>query len=185
MASTGSLHINKACSPQVFVQGHQLPQLTSITTQIYQTNMDPHQISPPDVIPKPIISSRHRSSPIWCCNKSQPIWALTKYLQQTSGLPQYPSGLEHLHCQTTRILPTFSTDASATQIISNWRRGSLKYFQPSSGISKPAPFLLWGCLKYLLLAFIQHAHQEHLPFVTSNIYCLPLYGRMTCAPFLR
>ena len=67
--------------------------------------MDPDQIFPTDIGPRKIISSWRHSSLLWHHNQSQPTWAPTKYLQQTSGLPQSLSGINHLCCQTPRLLP--------------------------------------------------------------------------------
>ena len=104
----GSLRSHKACPPRDSTQEHWCPQPTLIPNQIYQTNMDPHQIFLTDVGAELIISSHCRNSPLRCCNKSQPMWAPIKYMQQMLGLPQSLSGLEHLCCQTPRILPTFT-----------------------------------------------------------------------------
>ena len=105
---TGSLRIHKAYPHQESNQGYRHPLLMSILTEISQNDMDPDQISPTDVDPRPIISSRHRISPLWRRNQSKPTWTLTKYLQKTLGLPQSPSGRKHLCSQMTRFLPAFS-----------------------------------------------------------------------------
>ena len=159
---------HKTCPPQESNRGHWCPQLTSITTQIYQTNMEPDQISTTDVGISPIIITRCCSSLPWPRNKSRLMWSPIKYLQQTSGIPWSPSGIKHLRCQTPRLPPIFPTDDTAARIISNRCPGSLKYFQPTPGLSNPVLRLLWGRMKYWLPAFLQHARQKHWPFESSK-----------------
>ena len=120
--STSPLLSHKACPPWDSNQGHQRPQLTSIPTKISQTDMDPDQISPTDVGPRPIISSCRRISPLQCQNQSQLMWYPTKYLLQKLGIPRYPSIHEHLRSQTPSIFPNFSTNAAVPRIVSNQLR---------------------------------------------------------------
>ena len=146
--------------------------------------MDPDQISATDVGLGPIILSCWRSSLPPLRNQYQPTWDPIKYLQQTSGIPWSPSGIEHLFRQTPRPPPTFPTDATAARIISNRCPGSLKYFQPTPGLSNPVLRLLWGRMKYWLPAFLQHACQKHWPFDSSKncISCI-FYVCVVRAPF--
>ena len=159
-----AIALKKACPPQHSYWGHQCPQLTSTPTKISQNDMDPDQISATDVSLGPIILSFRRRSLPRRRNKSQPTWAPTKYLQQTSGIPQYPSVLEHLCCQIPRLPLTFPTDSAAARIISQRRRGSLNVCQTTPGISNPASQLLQGRLKYWPLDFLRHVCQNHCSF---------------------
>ena len=133
--------------------------------------MESDQISATDIGPGPIILSRRRISLPWRRNQPHQMWHLTKYPQQLSGLPQSPSGIDHLHRQTSRLLPNFPTDAAAARTISNQRHISLTYDQPMPGISNPALRLLRGRLRYWLTAFLRHASWKHWPFESSK-YCL-------------
>ena len=161
MPSTCYLRSHKSYSLWYSYWGYQRPWLALIWTQIYQPDMDPDQIYETDVSPIPIIRFYRRSSLFRRRNQSQPTWSPTKYMQQTSGIHWSPSGVNNLCCQMPRLLPTFPTDSADAQIISNQRRGSLKYFQPTLGISNPSPYLLWGRLKYWLPPFHQHAIWDH------------------------
>ena len=71
-----------------------------------------------DIGPGPTILSRHCRYLPQLCNQYQPTWALIKYIQQTSGLPQFLSGPEHLSFQTSRLLPNLSIYAVAAWFIS-------------------------------------------------------------------
>ena len=74
---------HKPCLTQDYNQGHRYPQLTSIPTQIYRTNMDPVQIYVTEVGPAPIILSCRRSSLPRLLNQYRLTWNLTKYLEYT------------------------------------------------------------------------------------------------------
>ena len=91
---------------------------TSIGASTSSTDVYPKPNIPNWHGPQPNISNRCRS---WSnnifplpqlllrrCGLFQPTWSLTKYLQQTAGLPQSLPGHEHLPRQTPRFLPTFS-----------------------------------------------------------------------------
>ena len=135
--STGSLRINKACSPWDSDRGHQHPQLTSILAQIYQTDMDPNQISATNAGTRPIILSCRHIYLLYRHNQPQPTWYPTKYLQQTLGLPWSQSRLCQLCLHMPKLLPTFPTDPTSALIISKRRYGSMKYFQLTPGLLKP------------------------------------------------
>ena len=111
---TGSLHSNKECPPQYPDWENQRPQLTLILTRISQTNMDPKQIYTTDVGPATTIYLCRHSSPIQLRSQYQPMWAPTKYLQHTLGLPWYPSGIKNLHRQTPRLLSIFPNRSPVT-----------------------------------------------------------------------
>ena len=126
--------------------------------------MDPDLIFATDVSLGSIILSHRCSSMPWQRNQYQLMWAPAKYIQQTSGIPQYPSVLEHLCCQIPRLPLTFPTDSAAAQTITNQCRSSMKYFQPTTGLSNPASQLLQGRLKYWPLDFLRHVCQNHCSF---------------------
>ena len=137
--SIGSLSSQKACPPQdsdrvigVINWRWSWPKYTKPT-------MDPDQIFATDVGIGPVILSVCHSSLPCICNQSQLMLAPTKYMQQTSGIPLSPSGFDPLCWQAPKIIPTLPTESTAVQTISNWRRGSLKYRQPTSGLSNPGP----------------------------------------------
>ena len=153
MPSTGSLCIHKECPTWDSVRKHQHTQLTLILTQISQTDKDSNQISPIDVSPGTIIYSLRRSSPLQCWNQPQPMQYPPKYLQ-------------HLCCQTPRLLLTFPTDSAATWIISNRRHNSLKYFQLMPGLLNPPSWLLRGCLKVWLPDFFWYAWRKLFSLVS-------------------
>ena len=94
---------HKTCPTQYSNWWHGFTELASIPTQISKTDIDPNQISASDIGVYPIILSRCRSSLPWIHNQSQLTWSPTKYLQQTTGLPQSASGINHLRHQTPSI----------------------------------------------------------------------------------
>ena len=86
------------------------------TNQISQTDTVSNQIYPTDVgLGTNIINKRFSlvnyffllpQLPHWRRDRSLPIRASTKYLQQTSSIKQYPSFYDHLARQTPRLCPT-------------------------------------------------------------------------------
>ena len=113
---TGSLHSNMECPFPGPWLGPRHPQLTSIHTQISWTDIVTDQTSLTDVCLWPNISNRRwtqvnslflsQQLPFRWCGQSQVMWAPTKYLQQSSGLPRSPSSYNHLTCQMLMLLPT-------------------------------------------------------------------------------
>ena len=159
-------------------------QLSAPALQSVSADVSPDQISTTDVGISPIIITRCCSSLPRPRNKSRLMWSPIKYLQQTSGIPWSPSGIKHLRCQTPRLPPIFPTDDTAARIISNRCPGSLKYFQPTPGLSNPVLRLLWGRMKYWFPAFLHHARQKHWPFESSkNCISYIFYVCVVRAPF--
>ena len=94
-------------------------------------------------------------------------------LKQLLGISWYPSVIKHLRLQMPSLPPTFRTHAAATQIISNWRRGPLKYFQLTPGLSNLVLRLLQGHLKYRLPVFLLQDRWKHRQFHSLNFF-LPI-----------
>ena len=145
--------------------------MTSIPTQVSQTDMDPNHISPTYIGTRPIISSCRRSSLLqsW---KSIPTDLIHNQISAT--YVKYPLIFVRYQAPLfsySKAPPDFPTDAAATWLILNQRRGSLKYCQPTPGFLNPAPWSLQGRLKYWLPAFPWHTSWEHWPFLPSK-YCL-------------
>ena len=161
--------------------GHQCTQLTSILTQTSWTNINPDQISVNQhQYRATIISCRRRSMP-WRRNQSQLTWALTEYLQQTSGIPWSVSCTNHLSQQTSRILMTLPTDALAVRFVfyqmtsvtpSNIANQLQGFWTRHSGSSRAVLNISSRCSSLL-----QHAHWKIFSLISSK-YFLSVFSRL-------
>ena len=101
------------------------------------------------------------------------------------GSHDFRQVIDHLRCQTPRILPNFPNRHQGTTNCSQLLPRIPENFQLTTGIWNPVLWTLCSSLKYCLPMVLWHARQD-LFSVVSLKDCLSIfYGRLSCTYFYR